>query len=312
MLPVLLTIGPLSISSFGLFLAVAFLAAAFTIWRVARAYDLDEEKILDLLLLSFFGGLIGARLYFVSLNLEVFDSFLKVILINRYPGLSFWGGFLGGFLTLSLLTKRSKLQFWQIADFGSVAFLIGIAIGDIGCFLGGCGYGIESKLFLATPVVGLIGKRFPAALVESLLLLILFLKLYKMVLRFHFTGKIVSLFLIFLGTIKFFLEFLRGDAKVLVGPLYYGQLFSLLAICLGSLIFYTQSKRSILSDIKYILALPINKKEQLKLLLNFKKNWYNSSVALKVKLEKFFSWLNNLPTRLKKKLNVRSTPQEFR
>src|SRR3989338_4748416 len=94
MWPVLFNIGKIPVSSFGLFLALGFLLATFLVWRLARAWDLNEEKVLDLILLTFFGSLIGARLFFIALNFEYFAIDLsRIILLTNYPGMSFWEGY---------------------------------------------------------------------------------------------------------------------------------------------------------------------------------------------------------------------------
>src|SRR5258708_17707733 len=174
MQPVLLTLGGQPISSFGLFLLLSFLASSYFIWRVVRAYELDEERAIDLLLLTFSGGLIGARVYFVLLHLNQFDTLSKIVLINRYPGLSFWGGFLVGFLVLKFFAARFKLAFWQLADFALIGLLIGLSISSLGCLLGSCQYGLPSNLPFAVTQVGLIGKRFPLQIIEALVYLVIF------------------------------------------------------------------------------------------------------------------------------------------
>lgn len=311
--PVLFSIGQLSISSFGAFLALAFLATIFIIWRLSKAYDLNEEKIIDLVILVFFGGMVGARLYFVILNLNFFDNFNKVILINRYPGLSFWGGLVGGFLTLWFFSKRSRLNFWQIADFASISFLLGVVLGDIGCFLGGCFYGVVSDSALATPVAGLIGKRLPIALIESFLLLLAFFYLWKQVVRFHFAGKIVANSLIVLGIIKFYTEFYRGDVRPLIPyvGLSYGQLFAILGFAVGIYIFYRQSKRKLASDAKSLVNLLSSAKKRQLLLLRSRKTWYNYQVDFKIKMDRGLQALRSLPKVLKRRLNVKSTPNNL-
>src|SRR5438552_13186037 len=113
MFPTLFSIGKFGISSFGVFLAFGFILGVFLIWRLARAWDLDEEKILDLTLLTFFGGLIGARIYFVLSHLSFFGlNPLKILLFQKYPGFSFWGAFLGGWLSLFYFAKKFKWDFW--------------------------------------------------------------------------------------------------------------------------------------------------------------------------------------------------------
>jgi len=138
MLPILFTIGSWPVSSFGLFLVAALFAASFVIWRLTKVYDFDGEQVIDIILLTFFGALIFARIYFIVTHPSLFEEngFLKMILINRYPGLSFWGGFIGGMISLIFVVRNFKLNFWQIADFATVGLLLGLSIGSLGCFLG--------------------------------------------------------------------------------------------------------------------------------------------------------------------------------
>ncbi|MCL5784132.1 MAG: prolipoprotein diacylglyceryl transferase, partial [Patescibacteria group bacterium] len=92
MFPVLFSIGSLSVSSFGIFLALGFLLGLFLIWRLTRAWDLDEEKVLDLILIIFVGGMIFARVFFALENLPYFTSSpLNLIKFSKVPGFSFWG-----------------------------------------------------------------------------------------------------------------------------------------------------------------------------------------------------------------------------
>ena len=101
MFPTLLTIGSFSLSSFGVFLALAFLFGVFLIWRLSRAWDLDEEKILDLMLLTFLGGLVGARLFFGLINIlavkwgynevKIFLIWFDILAYLFFVGLAIWG-----------------------------------------------------------------------------------------------------------------------------------------------------------------------------------------------------------------------------
>lgn len=278
MWPVLFSIGRISVSSFGFFLALAFLFATFLIWRLARAWDLDEEKILDLVLLTFFGSLLGARLFFILLNFSFFaDNLLKIILVTRYPGLSFWGGVLGGWLTLYYFLRRKRLDFWQYADIAAVGFLGGLILGDIGCFLGGCGFGIPSSLFFALPVVGVVGKRFPVQIMEALLLAFVLWKIWPMSTKFHFHGKIISIVLILVGLIKLLTEFFR---QIRQG----GAILAVVLIVLGVFIFYKTSKRSFRHDLPRFYKLPkliFAKKERSHLALQTpSKTWYNGLTKL--------------------------------
>lgn len=283
MFPVLFSIGNLTVSSFGFFLALAFLWGVFLVWRLCRAWELDEEKILDLTLLTFLGGLIGARIYFVISHLDFFSAdLLKIILIPKYPGFSFWGGFLGGWLSLYFFARKLKLDFWHIADTASIGFLGGLVLSDLGCFLGGCLVGSPSKLFFAVPMVGVIGKRFPVQILESLMLIFLLRNLWSKAIHFHPRGKIVSLALIYIGIIKFIANFFR----LAVASDY---VFSVTIIVLGMTIFYQQAasvvknKRTPLSDLKVVIYYLFNPKL---LLSSLSKYWYNQKTSLSWKLRR--------------------------
>lgn len=310
MYPVLFHLGPFTISSFGFFLSLAVLAAVFTAWRLAKAYDLDEEKVIDLAIFTFLGGLIFARIFFVIINWSYFgfDNFYKIFLINLYPGLSFWGGFLGGLFTLWFLCKRFKLAFWQVADFAAVSFLLGLALSDIGCFLGGCYLGAPSNSFLAMPVVGVIGKRLPVSLFESLILFFIFFRLFGQVIKFHVAGKILALSLIYLGLIRFALQFFRagqGGENLISSLLSFGLLVS------GMIIFYLRSKRNMIEDLKNLIQTPFSPKKRQAVVSSLKKDWYNNQVDWKIKLNKLKKLLSHLPKILKRRLNVKSNPKDI-
>lgn len=315
MYPVLFSIGSLSVSSFGVFLALAFITAAFTSWKLARIYDLDEGKILDLVILTFFGGILGSRVYFVLTHWGLFGDLGKAVLINRYPGLSFWGGFLGGSLAFWFLTRKLKLNFWQLADLAAVGLVLGISLGDLGCLLGGCAYGQTSNLPISAPVVGLIGRRLPISLIESFILLFALAYIWEQEVKFHFAGKVAAVSLIILGVVKFVTEYYRGDSFPVLPnlPLFsFGHLFSLILIVLGIVIYYRRSKRQFVSDLRFVLTLPVSDKSRKVVLFTLKKSWYNQIVSWRIWAGKAVGSLQVVMGVIKRRLNVKSTPKNFR
>lgn len=304
MLPILFSVGSVPVSSFGFFLALGFLAAMFVSWRLAKAYDLDEGKILDLGLLTFFGGLIFARAYFVFLNINYFNKFFDIFLINLYPGLSIWGAIIGGAIFLKLLSARAKLNFWQIADIASVGLIVGLVFGSGGCLLGGCGFGGISSSPIAVSVAGLIGKRFPVPIFEGFVFLIFYLWLWKQSTRFHFNGKIVATALTFLGIEKFLVGGFRG-----VG--WNEQIAPLVLFFIGIVIYYNRSKRSFSEDLSSAIQAFVSAKKRSLLLQRFVRYCYNTKIGWKIKLNKTINNLQLLPVKLKRKLNVKSTPRNY-
>lgn len=316
MYPILFSIGAWPISSFGLFLTISLFLGSFFVWRISKIYDLDQEKIIDLILLTFFGGLIFARIYFVLFHQDFFqaatetgklsflDKLIRTVSINRFPGLSFWGAIIGGVSTLYLFTKRFKLNFWQVSDFGMVGLMIGLSFSSLGCFLGACQPGMVSNWPIAVSQVGLVGKRFPLQLIEALIFLIGAIVIWRMVVKFHFSGKIVSLGLIYTGFFKFILEFWRGDQLVLRAPWALGHVFSLALFLAGVSIFYRESKRSFSSDLKLLLGIIISSQTRVLVLSKLARQWYNLKVSLSSSFIKFLR-------SLKRKLNLRQNPKEF-
>lgn len=302
MFPVLITVGDVAVSSFGFFLALAFLFGTFLVWRLARAWDMDEERILDLTLLTFLGGLIGARAYFILEHFEFFGfNLLKMLQIIQYPGFSFWGGFLGGWLTLFFLTRRQRLDFWQVADLASIGFLGGLVLGNIGCLLGGCNLGVNSNLFFAVSVVGVIGKRFPVAGVEALLLAFVLWRLWAKATHFHLSGQIASLVLIYIGLVKFITEFFRAGQGG-------GYLFAFTLIVLGIASYYRISKKSFMGDLKdwlkFAVKIITDNQTRKIVLMELRKNWYNFKVKM--------SWRFRQLSKLLRRLNVKPTPKDIR
>lgn len=276
MFPVLFSIGKLSVSSYGVFLAMGFLLGIFLVWRLCRAWDLDEEKILDLSLLTFLGGLLGARVYFVIEHLQYFVSPLSLILINKFPGFSFWGGFLGGWLTLFLFARRKRLDFWQLADIAAVGLIGGLILSDLGCFLGGCNVGIPTKSFLAVTMVGSIGKRWPVQVFEAMFLLVGLIKIWSQATHFHQRGKIAGLGLIMVGIVKLILLPLKQN--------YSEGIFPVIGFFLGITILYRVTRQNPITQFK-ILMLFLKKfmtdsETRKKVMQLIGKSWYNQKTNI--------------------------------
>lgn len=316
MAPILFSIGQFSLPAFGLFLALGFIFATVLIWRQARAWDLDEEKILDLTLLTFFGGLIGARIYFVLTHLNFFlENPIRIFLFNRFPGFSFWGGFILGSAILIFFNKRFKQNIWQTFDIAVLATIAGMVLGNVGCFFGGCAVGVESSSFIASPVVGLVGKRFPAQLIESVVLLIVLGRLWPQAIKFHVFGKVASSGLILVGLLKLILENYR-DQKV-AGSVFgfEGYLFSFSLIVVGFFIHYKVGKKNLFKDIKNFVfgigQFTVNSRFRRSVVTNFYKTCYNKLKLTVYNTEVSWKWKLRWINKLLKKAHVKSTPKNI-
>lgn len=303
MYPVLLALGGYSVATFGVALGLAAILGLFIIWRLTLVYDLDKEKVIDLSLISLLSGFIFARITFVLLNLSSFDNFSKAVLVNLYPGLFLWGGLLGGAIAAYFLSSKLKLNFWQIVDFATVALFLALSIGGIGCLLGSCHYGPESKLQIAVFQSGVIGKRFPLQIFESIIFGIAFIYLWRSVLRFHFNGQIVSKGLILLGLFKMTLGFFQKD-QTFIGVFPIERALALVCILLGFVLNYLLGKRSLKLELKQAVTIITNPNRRKVAISKFKKSCYNLQVDTKISMQR---WRK----RLLKLLHVKPNPTQF-
>lgn len=308
MFPILLTIGNFPISSFGLLLALGIFFGSFTVWRIARSFDFESEKVLDLIFLTLGVSILFSRLAFVLTNLSVFNSLTKIFFINRYPGLSFWGGLLGGLLALWWLSKRSKIRFLQAADIAAIGFFAAAFWAELGCLLGGCGIGVSTTSIISVDQVGAIGKRVPIQLFESLAFLVVFLFFWKKILRFHIQGSFVSAGLMLIGIIKFIAVFFKDPVHILnVSGVFVKTdlVFSLAAFIAGAYFHYRIYKKTPLKDLASFLKFFVTPSMQKSTMTKIIRWCYNQKANFRVRLGKGVK-------RVFKFLNIRSNPDTFK
>ena len=141
MCPELFDLGPISIKTYGFFVALGFLAGIYYISRQASRYFISIETILDLCLYVLVSGLLGARALYVALNWAFYRNNLVEILFIWSGGLVLYGGVITALLAGIFYVKKKNLEFYKMLDLFTPAFFLGLAIGRIGCLSAGCCYG---------------------------------------------------------------------------------------------------------------------------------------------------------------------------
>lgn len=126
---------------------VAFILGAFVIWRAGREAHFEEERLFDVILVSLFWGLVGARIGYLAEHWPEFgvDPLAWLSMVAR-PGLSLWAGVVAGVVTMGALAKRLKWYFWELADVMTPGFILALAIGWGGAFLNEARYGLQTNL----------------------------------------------------------------------------------------------------------------------------------------------------------------------
>ena len=139
------------------------------------------------------------------------------IIASAFGGMVFYGGFLGGLFGLSVCSRFSyRASRGYLFDLYAVVTPLFHFFGRIGCFLGGCCYGIESSFgFTVTgnPLVPELNGvcRFPVQLVEAGCNLILFFILLQLFRGNKHPTRLIYVYMLLYPPIRFCLEFLRGD-----------------------------------------------------------------------------------------------------
>ncbi|MCK4994474.1 MAG: prolipoprotein diacylglyceryl transferase [Candidatus Omnitrophica bacterium] len=233
--PVLFNFGNLKIFSYGAMVALGVLFSTVFVYRLALKRGLDAEKIVDLIFWIVVWGLIGGRLFYVLINPEIyFKNPLEIIKINK-GGLVFHGSLLGAIITALVFVKKSKQPLFETLDIIFVFLPLAHALGRVGCFLNGCCAGKPTQSFLGVIFPGHSLRVHPTQLYSAFFLLIIFLILYFLEKKKHFAGEIVSLYLIIYGVMRFAIEYLRDNPKVL-GDLTMFQCISIVLILLGGVL----------------------------------------------------------------------------
>lgn len=213
MFPVLLSLGPLQVSTYGVVVAAGWLAGVR--WLVSRRADLKltEDQIWDLVYWIFGGAFVGGKvMYFLVTP----GSFAFTIEALRY-GFVFYGGLLGGLAAGWWQARRRALPFLALGDWFLTALALGHGIGRFGCLAAGCCYGRHTDLPWGIALAG-DPSRHPTQVYEALLDLALFAFLWRVVLprvkdgRWR-RGAGVAGYVLGYAALRFAVEFLRGDDR---------------------------------------------------------------------------------------------------
>ena len=138
MYPILFHFGPITIYSFGAFMALAALSAAWVVSLELKRRGYNPELASTMVFAAAIGGLIGARLLFI---VEEWQNFLAAPLnyILTGAGFTWYGGLFGGVIAVSWVLKKNKIPWLVGADIGGLALTIAYGVGRIGCHVAGDG-----------------------------------------------------------------------------------------------------------------------------------------------------------------------------
>jgi phosphatidylglycerol:prolipoprotein diacylglycerol transferase len=247
-----ISIGPLTIRTFGVFVAIGILVGVWAFLRYARDRDLDADLLSRLAWWVIALGIIGSRLLFVITHWSEFSGDPLSMFAVWQGGLQFSGAFLISIVVIVWFTRRHPEMPGLVVSDGIVYGLApGLAIGRLGCMAVGEHLGGETSFPLAwkylggetrEPIAGGVGAVVHStAMYELFLMLPLVGLLWYLQRRRVEPGWLTVTFLVYYGTQRFLTDFLREYDRTVAGLT--GAQFLCIGMVLGGLALAARLRR---------------------------------------------------------------------
>ena len=249
MYPILLKIGPLTLHTYGFFVAMGFLLALTWTHYEGLRRGLDPEIFHDLFFYVVVAALIGARFFYVVLNFGYFrQDFFSVFRLWQ-GGLVFYGGFLFAVPVFIWRIRRWQKPLLEILDVATPALVLAQAVGRLGCLAAGCCYGKSCELGISITFKNSLSHAplhqalHPTQIYHALANLSIFL-LIVIVSRISVRrGVSVVVYLLLYGALRFTIEFWRGDPRGFMYGFSTSQLISVGLIISGVMLWYIKVRK---------------------------------------------------------------------
>jgi len=268
MCPRLLEIGPFTIYSYGLMLAIGFIVASYLLSTELKRRGLDPDLGNAITLIALVAGVVGSKILYL---VEHWGLFLSDPFGMAFSpgGLTFYGGFLLAAYCIYIYTKKKDVRFLTAADSVAPGLLLAYGVARLGCHFAGDGdYGYPTTLpwgtdyskgtyppSLAFRNVPEIASKYPGGVVpdntlchptpvyELILCAILFWILWRFRKRIQPEGRMFMLYLVFAGLERFSIEFLRINPRVVLN-LSEAQLIAIPLMIVGLVGWFLLAKKS--------------------------------------------------------------------
>lgn len=122
------------IAYYGVVIVCGMLLALALVMHEAKRSGQDPEMYYNMGLLAILFGIVGARIYYVVFDWELYKNNLLEIFNTRNGGLAIYGGVIGGVLTVFIYAKYKKISFPLLADTACIGLVLGQIVGRWGNF----------------------------------------------------------------------------------------------------------------------------------------------------------------------------------
>ena len=245
---------------YSIFIMIGVIIGSLIAYFELKYHKINKEVFFNMVFYAIIFGLLGARIYYVLFNMDYYSKHLIEIFYVWNGGLAIHGGIIGAILVFIYFHKKKKIPLLKSLDIGACSIIIGQSIGRWGNFFNSEAYGKPiikngidvtyeclSKYFPDFIVNGMnINGTYyqPTFLYESFYNLIGFIIL--MILKRNKNikdGMLFSIYLIWYGIGRFFIEILRTDALML-GNVKIAQIVSILIVIFGIILLVKSRKNN--------------------------------------------------------------------
>jgi phosphatidylglycerol:prolipoprotein diacylglycerol transferase len=212
MFPHLLQIGSFSLPTYGILVALGFLAGIWLTAKLAARAGLSSEAILNLGVFCALAGIVGAKVLMILLSADY-----RALATLQSAGI-FYGGLIGALIAAFWYMHRHRLPPLLTADQFAPGIALGHGIGRLGCFAAGCCWGrpahVPWAVTFTNPDSVISPERLgialhPTQIYEALAELIICGILIWFILRPHRDGQVLGLLLLLDGFARVIVEFYR-------------------------------------------------------------------------------------------------------
>jgi phosphatidylglycerol:prolipoprotein diacylglycerol transferase len=239
--PILFEVGDWPVYSYGVLLALAYLAGLQLAVMRARRAGLDSARIMDLGIYLIIAALVGAKLMLVVVDFGYFRDRPRELLSLVRVGGVFYGGLIFALLAGLWLVRRYKLPVWSAADMYAPGVALGHVIGRLGCLLAGCCYGRPTDmpwgLTFTSPVAAASAGTplgiplHPTQIYDAgaeLLILVFLLALERR--SRGYPGRTWWLYILLYAVARFIVEMFRADERGIILGISTSQFVSLILV----------------------------------------------------------------------------------
>ena len=219
--PRLFTIGSFYLPTYGVLLAVAYLAAIALLTSKADREGLPKNEISDLSIYILASAILGAKLLLAIVDFKEYLADPHAALELVRSGGVFQGGLIAASAVGIGYIRKHGLPVWKITDMAAPSIALGEAIGRWGCFSAGCCYGKETRVPWAITFTDPFAREavgtplntplHPTQIYLSLNALLLFLLCEWVYRHKKFDGQVFWIYVLGYAVTRSAIEQFRGD-----------------------------------------------------------------------------------------------------